>query len=338
MTKAKKAGLGILIIVSVVLPWLVSSYTLQILIQTITFSMLGLAFASTLRVGLPRFDIAAWWAVGAYATALLMKKADVSYWLTLPIGGLIAVVVGLLIFMIAIPRGMMVFLLFGMVTAMAIQQLLGSVAFFGGWGGPGLIPRPTIGSYRLIAKRDLYYLGLSFLTLNIVVNYLLFNSKIGRAWNAIGSGMRLASSVGVDVVRYRMANVLVGNFFLAIAGSFFVAYSPTVMPATFSFGSSINVMMYVIVGGLFHGLAGPVIGALVVSFIPEYLRMAKEYEPIITSAAMILIIIFMPMGILGLIDRRLGPRLKRKERWRLRTSPNSGGGEATRDLSKGDTN
>lgn len=115
--------------------------------------------------------------------------------------------------------------------------------------------------------------------------------------------MKLATSIGVDVVRYRMANVLIGNFFLAIAGSYFVVYTPTVMPSTFGFGSSISVMMYVIVGGLFHSLAGPLIGALVVSFIPEYLRMAKEYEPIITSAAIILIIIFMPMGILGLIDR-----------------------------------
>ena len=310
MSKARKVAVGALLILAIVLPWLVSTYTLQILIQTMTFSMLGLAFASTLRVGLPRFDIAAWWAVGAYTTALLMKKADMSFWLTLPIGGIIAVIVGWLIFMIAIPRGMMVFLLFGMVTAMAIQQLLGSVAFFGGWGGPGLVPRPTIASYKLIHKQELYYMGLFFLSLNLVVNYLLFNSKIGRAWNAIGSSMRLASSVGVDVVRYRTVNALIGNFFLAIAGSFFAAYSPTVMPATFSFGSSIFVMMYVVVGGLFHGLAGPVVGALVVSFIPEYLRMAKEYEPIITSGAIILIIIFMPMGILGLIDRRLGPWLK----------------------------
>lgn len=173
MSKATKAALGVLLLLLIALPWMVSSYTLQILIQTITFSMLGLSFASTLRVGLPRFDVAAWWAVGAYTSALLMKKTDMSFWLTLPIGGITAVVVGWLIFMIAIPRGMMVFLLFGMVTAMAIQQLFGSVAFFGGWGGPGLVPRTTIGSFRFIHKQELYYLGLFFLTLNLVVNYLL---------------------------------------------------------------------------------------------------------------------------------------------------------------------
>ena len=311
MSKAQKVALAALLIVALALPWFVSSYTLQILIQTITFSMLGLAFASALKVGLPRFDIAAWWAVGAYTTALLMKKTDMSYWLTLPIGGVAAMLVGWLIFTIAIPRGMMVFLLFGMVTAMAIQQFFGSIGFFGGWGGPGLVPRPTIFSHRFVSKTELYYLGLVFLVLNICVNYRFFNSKIGRAWNAIGSSLRLADSIGVDVVGYRMANVLLGNFFLAIAGSYFAAYSPTVMPATFSFGSSIYVMMYVIVGGLFHSLAGPIVGALVITFIPEYLRMAKEYEPIITSAAIIVIIIFMPLGVLGLFDGRVKPWLMR---------------------------
>jgi ABC-type branched-subunit amino acid transport system permease subunit len=104
-----------------------------------------------------------------------------------------------------------------------------------------------------------------------------------------------------------MANVLIGNFFLAMAGSYYIAYSLTAVPTTFSFQNSIYVMMYAIVGGLFHSLAGPIIGAAIITFVPEYLRVAKEYEPIITSAAIILIIIFMPMGILGLIDQRVKP-------------------------------
>jgi branched-chain amino acid transport system permease protein len=104
-----------------------------------------------------------------------------------------------------------------------------------------------------------------------------------------------------------MVNVLIGNFFLAMAGSYYIAYSLTAVPATFSFQNSIYVMMYVIVGGLAHSLSGPIIGSLIITFIPEYLRVVKEYEPIITSVAIILIIIFMPMGILGLIDRRVKP-------------------------------
>jgi branched-chain amino acid transport system permease protein len=305
MSNTKKIALGVLILLLIALPRLVNPYVLQILILTITYAMLGLAFSLTLRVGLPRFDIAAWWAVGAYTTALLMKKAGMSFWPTVLIGGIFAVLLGWLIFKIAIPRGMMVFLMFGMVTAMAMQQLFGSISYFGGWGGTGLVPRPTLGPFTFIRKPELYYMGLFFLTLTVVVYYLLYNSKIGRAWNAIGSSLRLASSVGVDVVKYRMANVLIGNFFLAMAGSYYIAYSLTAVPSTFSFHNSIYVMMYAVVGGLFHSLAGPIIGAAIITFVPEYFRVAKEYEPIITSVAIILIIIFMPMGILGLIDQRI---------------------------------
>jgi len=307
MSKAAKISLGVLLLLLILLPWFANPYTVQVFIQTITYSILTLSFAAALRVGLPRFDVAAWWAVGAYTTALLMKKAGMSFWLTLPIGGLIAVLLGLLVFVVAIPRGMMAFLLFGMVTAMAMQQLFGAIDFFGGWGGTGMVPRVTIGSFKLVHKPELYYLGLGLLIINLAVYRALFNSKIGRAWDAIGSSLKLASSVGVDVVRYRMANVLIGNFFLAIAGSYYVAYTLSAVPLTFSFGNSIFVMMYAVVGGLFNSLSGPLVGALIVTFIPEYLRVAKEYEPIITSGAIILMIIFMPKGIMGLLDERIMP-------------------------------
>jgi branched-chain amino acid transport system permease protein len=65
-------------------------------------------------------------------------------------------------------------------------------------------------------------------------------------------------------------------------------------------------MMYAVVGGLAHTLAGPIIGALIITFVPEYLRLAREWEPVITAAVIILIIIFMPMGVLGVVDRIRG--------------------------------
>jgi branched-chain amino acid transport system permease protein len=315
MSKAVKSKavklwlLAVLAILLIVLPWLVNPYTVQILILTITYSMLGLAFGFSLKVGLPRFDIAAWWGVGGYTTALLMLKAHMNFWPTVIIGGIVAMVLGFFIFIIAVPRGMMVFLMFGMVVAMAIQQIFGSVKFFGGWSGTGLVPRPTIFAHTIAGKPELYYLGLFFLVVNLLVYYLLYNSKIGRAWNAIGSSLRLAGSTGIDVVRYRMANVLVGNFFLAVAGSYYIAFTLSAVPTSFSFSASIFVMMYIVVGGIAHILSGPLLGALIITFIPEYLRVAKEYEPIITAVITILIIIFLPTGILGWIDQKARPWL-----------------------------
>jgi branched-chain amino acid transport system permease protein len=109
-----------------------------------------------------------------------------------------------------------------------------------------------------------------------------------------------------------MANVLIGNFFIAVTGSYYVAYSLVAVPDAFSFHKSVFTMMYAVVGGLTHSLIGPIVGSIVVTLIPEYLRVAKEYEPIITSAAIILIIVFMPMGILGLINQRMKHWLIRK--------------------------
>jgi branched-chain amino acid transport system permease protein len=217
---------------------------------------------------------------------------------------------------------MMVFLLFGMVLTLAIQQLFGSLQFFGGWGGTPPIPPPSVGSFQFVNKAGLYYMGLVFLGVNILVYYALYNSRIGRAWDAIGSSLKLASSLGINVVRYRIANVLVSNFFAAVAGSYFTACMLVAVPTAFSFNNSVYVMMYAVVGGLAHTLAGPIVGALIITFIPEYLRMAKEWEPVVTAVAIILIIIFMPMGILGLIDPRKKAtfvdmkwfRIKRRER------------------------
>jgi hypothetical protein len=108
MSRTATIWLAALIAILVVLPWLVNPYVLQIVILTITYSMLGLAFALSLKVGLPRFDIAGWWAIGAYTTAMLVIKTGMSFWLTIPIGGLIGVLLGLLVFSIIIPRGTLI--------------------------------------------------------------------------------------------------------------------------------------------------------------------------------------------------------------------------------------
>ncbi|NLO27063.1 MAG: branched-chain amino acid ABC transporter permease [Actinobacteria bacterium] len=311
----KKLVFAVAVAVVLALPWMTGPYTTQLFILTMTYGMLGLSFAFTIRVGLPRFDSAAWWGVGAYTTAILMTKADMSFWLTLPIAGIVSMAVGFLIYRIAIPRGMMVFLMFGMVIALAIQQLFGSVEFFGGWGGTEVIEAPAIGGLVFDGKRELYYLGLGFLGFNLICYYALMRSRIGRSWNAIGQSVKLASSVGINVVRYRMANVLISNFFLALTGSFYMAFSLVAVPATFGLDKSLNVIMYVIIGGIAYSLLGPLVGALILAFVPEYMRVAAEYESIITAVVIILVVIFLPEGVLGWVSGRARPWLLRRRPW-----------------------
>jgi branched-chain amino acid transport system permease protein len=309
--KANRLWVGLIFAVAVALPFFTGAYRLQIFIFAITYSIMALAFRLTWKVGLPRFDVAAWWGVGAYTTAMLMLKAHWSYWETIPIGIAVSVILGYFVFSISVRRGMMVFMMFGMVFALAIQQVLGTFDFFGGWGGTEALPPVTVAGHHLTSKMWIYYLGLGFLIFNLVVYYLLFKSKIGRAWDAIGSGLKLANSLGIDVVRYRVANVLVGNAFLALAGSFSVAYQAMVIPTSYSFGRSTYVMMYVLIGGFGFSLAGPIVGAVVLTVLAEVLRSAQQYEVIVTGVLTVLIIMFAPQGLLGLLQRRGLPLLRK---------------------------
>jgi branched-chain amino acid transport system permease protein len=311
MTRNQRICFAVFFLLMIPVPWLLGPFMTQIVILVITSGMLALAFTHTLKCGLLRFDIAGWWAVGGYTTAVLTTKYGVSFWLSMLIGGLIAVAIGYLIFIVAIPRGMIAFFMVGMVVAMIITQVFSASEYFGGWGGIANIPPPSIGSFQFISKPSLYYLGLALLALQLFVLLLLYNSRIGRAWSAIGGGLKLAKSLGIDIVKYRMVNVLVGNFFLALLGSYYAAYSLSVSPMSFSTGVSINVMVAVLIGGMFHSISAPFIGSAILYFIPEYLRSTGEFSSIILALITIFIILFMPMGLLGLFDRWVMPLIFR---------------------------
>ncbi len=315
MSRITMIVLAVIGLLLLTLPFYTSDYTTQIAITTITYSMLGLAFALGMRVGLPRLDMAAWWGVGGYTTALMMK-AGISFWPSALAGGIIAVIAGFLLFSLALPRGMIAFFTFCMVLSMAIYQMFGSVKFFGGWGGLTGVPAPTFFGIVIDTQTEVYYLGLVFLVITLAVYYLIYYSRIGRAWDSITSSLKLARSVGVDVVRYRMANVLIGNFFIALAGAFFVSYYRAAIPSIFSFQAGVNSIIYLFIGGFGHSLIGPILGAIIATFIPEYFRFAQQYQSIATSIIVILILMFLPFGILGWWDRWIMPKLYKRNWYR----------------------
>jgi len=305
MSRTQKVALAVLVLLLIAFPLLANPYVTQVAITTLTYSMLGLACAFSMRVGLPRIDIAAWWGVGGYTTALLMNDG-LSFWLAALIAGIIAVILGWVAFSLVLPRGILHFFIFCMFCLLLAPNLLPFIRFVPFLrGSGGIVPAPTIGAFELVIKRDLYYLGLAFLALTLLAHHLLYNSKIGRAWNAINSSLALARSVGIDVVKYRMANILIGNFFIALTGSYFVAYYRGATPLMFGLQSGVLIMVYPFIGGINHSLLGSILGALITSFIPDYFNYAKEYQVIFTSAIVILILIFLPHGILGWIDQRV---------------------------------
>jgi branched-chain amino acid transport system permease protein len=302
----KKVALILIALLLILLPWMIDKYSLQLIIYIMTYTMLTLGFSICWKSRLIRVDLAGYWGIGAYATGMLMAKAGWSYWPTILIGGLVAALIAWGVGSLTLPRGGLVFFAFSMLVGLLIQQTLAAVKVFGGWAGIENIPPPAIGSFVFKGKTEYYFLGLFLLAINYVAYYLLYNSKIGRAWTVIGSSVGLAQSLGINVVRYRLSAVVLSSFFCAVSGSYLASYQMYIIPDSFSFQQSITIQMYGLLGGLNYYLAGPVVGTTITTFVSEYLKVTAEIEPILTAAAILIVIIFMPSGFLGMIVKLWG--------------------------------
>lgn len=155
-------------------------------------------------------------------------------------------------------------------------------------------------------KRGYYYLVLTLLVVILLVSNAIRKSKMGYYLAAIGANQGAASTIGVDVPRYKMIAQCISAFFLSIGGSVYVFYLFTVNPyKVFGYSLSLEIMIYCVIGGL-GTLWGPVIGAVSLGLINEFLRvkLGSDISPLASvgyGVALILIVRFAPGGILALI-------------------------------------
>jgi len=284
----------------ILLPFIIrNDYVLHLLIFTCMYSVLGMGFSIMWKNRLISCGQAGFFAIGAYTSALLVMKAGFSFWLAFPIAGLASALFALVIFSAALRAGPLIFFGMSLVSSFIVMEVLGTVEYFGGWEGLMGIPRPQAASYVFLSKTSYYYLAMVLLLLNIVVFYALYNSRIGRAWTAIGSSVRLAEAQGINVYRYRLAASVVACFFAGVIGAFYAHYQNLLVPTTFSFLLSIYVQMFALIGGLSFFIAGPIVGAGLMVFLPELLRVTEQFQPIFHSILIILIVIFLPGGLLS---------------------------------------
>ena len=294
--------LGIIILT---LPLIIKSpYQMHLIIMLCINIVLGLSFAMLFSTGLITIGAAAFWAIGAYGSALLVMNLGLSFWLALPLASIITGIIALVLGSIIVRAPGVAFVVQTMVINMIVGQALGQIEFLGGWGGILGIPRPNpIGSIKFVSKTHYYYLILFLLLLTVAVSYALYSSRTGRAWRSIRLNPRLAQTLGINLFRYRLLAFIIASMSAGLVGSFYAHYFGTIEPGTFSVFKSIYIQIYSILGGLNFYLIGPIIGALIMTLVPEFLRVGKEIEPILTGGILIMLVIFLPGGILSLPER-----------------------------------
>jgi branched-chain amino acid transport system permease protein len=331
-TKKKVLGLGVLFVVLALLPTVVKSpYYMHLVIMTCDNIILGLSFSLLYSTGLLTMAAGAFWGIGAYTSALLVMKAGLSFWIALPLSGVCAALIGLGTGSIIARIPGIAFLIQTMIISLIIPEVVGYSDFLGSWGGLLGIPGPSsIGPLRFIGKTPYYYLIVVLLMLNVLAFVALYSSRVGRAWRSIRVNAQLAETLGINLHWYRLLAFIISSASAGLAGSFYAHYFQALEPGMFTAFKSINVQIFAILGGLNYYIVGPAVGAAIMTFVPELLRVGREIEPVITGAVLILLVIFLPGGVLSLRER-LG-----SFSWRLANRAGSDEVPAEPGLHKGD--
>lgn len=296
----KKIRYSVLAIATVILlglPMITSMYFMEVM-TTVWFHVivcLGLniivGFAGLLSLG-----YAAFFAVGAYTTGIMILRFGISFWLTLPVSVFMAIIAGLAIggptLKLRSDYLAIVTLGFGEIIRLAARNL----EITGRATGLVGIDRPTLFGMALYKINHFYYAFLIVAILAVFVSYRLQDSRLGRAWKCIREDEDAAEAMGINVVAVRLYAFVIGSVFGAIAGSFMAVKMTAISPESFLFTQSVMILLAVVLGGM-GKIPGVMLGAFAVVVFPEVFRGIGQYRMLIFGALLLVLMIYRPQGL-----------------------------------------
>ena len=281
-------------------------YWLGIIIVCIYSSILAMSWLLILKIGHLSLAHAAFMGIGGTSSALLVIKVGLSFWLALPLAGVItalfAVVLG---FPILRVKGIY-FLIITFAFNELVIIIIKNWALLGGNVGLLDVPSPNpIGSieFSYSSRINYYYLILFLAAITILVLYRIYSSRIGRVFTSIGENEDLAQSLGVNVLKYKLLAFAIGAFFAGVAGSFLVHYMNFSGHELYTTWQSLNIQIYAIVGGMYFAIGGPIVGAFFLILMIEFLEVPTGAQPLVYAAILIAIIFYLKGGLITLPQR-----------------------------------
>ena len=300
--KYKYSSLGLLFLIVILFPFIMSMYQTNIIITALMYVVLGLGLNIVVGFGgLLHLGYAAFYAVGAYTYGLLYYHFGFNFWICIPIGALLSAVFGILL---GIPvlrlRGdylAIVTLAFGEIVRLVLENWND---FSFGPSGIANIPRPLLFGHKLrLAEVTTftYFITIALTILTILIIRRIESSKIGRAWEAMREDEIACQAMGIDIMKTKLAAFSMGAIWAGIMGVLFAAKTTFINPASFTTWESIVILCVVVIGGM-GSIPGVIAGALIFILTPEYLRAFSEYRMLIFGLALVIMMIFRPGGII----------------------------------------
>ena len=295
------------LVVAAALPLLVGDqYLLHLGIMVLFYAVL--ASSLNLVVGyVGEFSLGhtAFLGIGAYTAAICSLKFALPMWATLPIAALVSAVFGIAIGAITLrlqgPYFVIVTLAFAEVLRLVANNWVDVTNGPMGLAGvvqPGLLAEAS----NLYGKQFYFYVALVLAAFALYLAYRFVYSNAGRAAVTIRENRYVAQSVGIYPFRYAMRAFVLGAMLAGLAGGFYAHYISYVGPEVFTFSFMITMIIIVLVGGK-GTLIGPLIGAVLVTLVEEYLREAKELRLSVFGLIVVAIVLFLPRGVMGFMTR-----------------------------------
>jgi len=298
--------------VLLVLPPYLKSYGIYMLSYWLVFIIATMGLNLTVGyAGQKSLGHAAFFGIGAYTVAILMK-AGISFWLGLPLAAALCFFVGIVLGFPAL-RVQTIYLAFatlGFNTAVWLV-MRNEEWLTGGTFGINNIARPSLFGLSLEGNLAYYYFILATTLIMGLLLLGLLRSPWGKAFTALRDNPIRAESLGINTRSYTLLSFAIGAAYAGIAGALFASLVQFIEPAPFAVSSSIMMYLMVVVGGPGY-FFGPVLGAAVGVVLPEWLRFAQAWYLFAFGSAVVLLMIWLPDGLLSIPDRLRAKKLARE--------------------------
>ena len=219
---------------------------------------------------------AAFMSVGAYTAANFAVKLGLPFWLTLPLGGLMAALIGAIVGIPSLRIKGTYLAIATLASQLIIEWIINHTPMISGGAAASIeVPRPALFGYQLKTQGQLYYFTLFFAILAIIATMNLVRSRIGRAFVAIRDQDIAAEIIGINIFRYKLLAFAISSFYAGVCGVLYTYYFGIANYEAFQIGVSIDYLAMIIIGGL-GSVLGTILGAIFVQTLPIVIRIGVE--------------------------------------------------------------
>lgn len=306
-----KAGWALLIALALVFPYMVSNtYFLSVMTQSYIFAIAALGL--NLITGYTgQFNLAhgGFMAIGAYAVGLLTTDYQWGFWTAFAAAGAICGVIGYLVGVISLRMTGHVFSIFTLCVGYIIYLLIekwedvthGAVGVMG-------IPAPTgFGGLEFDSAKGQYYLVLVFLIVGAYIMHRIVHSLLGRSFVAVRNSEALAEALGIPLARTKRLAFVLSVIYAGLAGGLYAGVVRFLGPDLAATHHTFELVMFMLVGGI-GTILGPILGSILVPWLTQSLQFLQDYRMVVFGPVLILLLIFVPNGIVGTILHRRARR------------------------------